>query len=240
MQPLEPVAYRALALTALLTRTQLEHGVKVDRSRMPGWRRIQDETTAWMQKEGIDAALSDAERELLARPLGDWSDDNIFECVWRSEALVALLWALGKLPDMPPYGRRVDEALLNPQIPALKPAAPWLESSALRADDDLRAARQTAEFWLWRGRTELMRRRGTETPAGETYEESIGRAVELAQQQGAIQETIGADVAVDGVAFSKLEDADFANAYSVALERLYAMNWVCGYAEDWDATPTET
>ena len=36
------------------------------------------------------------------------------------------------------------------------------------------------------------------------------------------------------------ENAQFADAYSVALERLFALNWVCGYAEDWDETPTDT
>ena len=95
------VAFRALALTALLTRTQLEHGVKADRQRMAGWQRIHDELAGWMAKEGIDAAVSPSERALLERPLGSWSDDEIFECVWRSEALAALLWALGMVDPMP-------------------------------------------------------------------------------------------------------------------------------------------
>ena len=59
-------------------------------------------------------------------------------------------------------------------------------------------------------------------------------------QQGILEETVAGDAAVEGQAFGDLEEAAFANAYSVALERLYAMNWVCGRADDWDQTPTDT
>lgn len=234
------VAFRALALTALLTRTQLEHGAKADPQRMAGWQRIHDELAGWMEKEGIDAAVSPSERALLDRPLGAWSDDDIFECVWRSEALTALLWALGMLDAMPAYGRRVDEAVINRHIPALRPVAPWLESASLRPAGQLQAARQTAELWLWRARTEMMRRRGTEPPPGETYEGTIPRAVEHALDEGIIEGPVRGDLDVDGTAFAELEQPQFADAYSVSLERLFAMNWVCGYADDWDQTPTDT
>jgi len=232
------VAYRALALTALLTRTQLEHGAKADPQRMAGWQRIQGELTAWMEKEGIDVALSPGERELLDRPLGGWSDDEVFECVWRSEALTALLWALGMLGAMPAYGKRVEEAVINPHIPALKPVAPWLESANLRPANDLQAARTAAEFWLWRARTELAQRRGEEPPPGESYEDAVSRGLEKAAEEGILDEPIDGDIGVEGTPFGELEDAQFADAYSVSLERLFALNWVCGYAENWDETPT--
>lgn len=240
IQKEKAVARRALALVALLTRTQLEHGVQADKARMAGWRRIHRELTGWMKKEQIREALSAAERELLDRPLGEWTNDDIFECVWRSEALTALLWALGMLDWMPAQGKRVDEAVINPYIPALRPVAPWLESAHLRGPDQLRAARRTAEFWLWRARTDLSRRQGKRLSLGDTYEAVVSRAVSAARAEGLVGEPVHGDVDVDGTAFCDLGDAEFANAYSVALHRLCALNWVCGYADNWDETPTDT
>jgi hypothetical protein len=234
------VAFRALALTALLTRTQLEHGVQVDPLRAAGWKRIHDELAGWMAKEGIDAAVSPSERKLLDRPLGSWKDEEIFECVWRSEALTALLWTLSRIDPMPAYGRRVEEAVINPHIPALRPVTPWLESTRLRPAEALGAARRTAELWLWRARTEMRRRTGGKPPPGETYEATIAGAVEHALDEGILEGPVRRDLDVSGTAFAELEQAQFADAYSVSLERLFAMNWVCGYAEDWDETPTDT
>lgn len=234
------VAFRALALVALLTRTQLEHGVKADGQRMAGWQRIHDELGDWMAKEGVDVAVSPSERALLERSLGSWSDDEIFECVWRSEALTALLWALGMVDPIPDCGRRVEEAVINPHIPALRPVAPWLASARLRPAEALRAARRTAEPWLWRARTEMARRRGTKPPPGETYEGIVALAMKHALDDGVIAGAVDGDLDVEGTAFAELEQPQFADAYSVSLERLFAMNWVCGFAEDWDQTPTDT
>lgn len=36
------------------------------------------------------------------------------------------------------------------------------------------------------------------------------------------------------------EDVDHSEMTSIAIERHYALNWLCGYAEDWDSVPTET
>lgn len=36
------------------------------------------------------------------------------------------------------------------------------------------------------------------------------------------------------------EEGDYSEMTSIAIERHYALNWLCGYAEDWDSVPTET
>ena len=161
IQEEDAVARRALALVALLTRTQLEHGVQADKSRTAGWQRFHRELADWMEKEGVRAALSSAERQLLDRPLGEWTNDNIFECIWRSESLTALLWALSMLDWMPTHGKRVDEAVINPHIQALKPVAPWLESVHLRG------GRPVAGRSPDRGVLALAGAVGPESPAGQ-------------------------------------------------------------------------
>ena len=67
--------------------------------------------------------------------------------------------------------------------------------------------------------------------------EDIGRARDLAErwhgQARARQLGDGDDPQVERVAL----DADVTAA---AVERHYALNWLCGYASDWDSVPTDT
>jgi hypothetical protein len=67
--------------------------------------------------------------------------------------------------------------------------------------------------------------------------EDIGRARDLAEQwhgrTRARQLQEADDPQVEGL------DGD-ADVRSAAAERHYALNWLCGYASDWDSVPTET
>jgi hypothetical protein len=77
-------------------------------------------------------------------------------------------------------------------------------------------------------------------PAGETYDMIIARAVQTAVDEGVVTEVRDGDVLCNGVPYHGLSQEAFADAASTAQERHCALNWMCGYAEDWDDTPTDT
>jgi hypothetical protein len=56
--------------------------------------------------------------------------------------------------------------------------------------------------------------------------------------EGAIPEPIDGDFPAFGKAFRELAADEHAAVAATALERLYALNWLCGYASDWDSVPT--
>lgn len=238
----EEVAFRALALVGLLGRTQGEMEIKQDADRRAEWKRINDRLNEWFESEGIAPHRSAAEVRQLRKPLGRWTDSEIFGTIWRTEALAALLWALGKLSNMPPYTERVDSRAVFDVIPIMEPTKDFKRSVKLRSRKVIEAERHAAEFWHWRARTEMLRRQGFVPPEGDTFEACIRRAAETAVEEGIVPKIVAGDVPARGKSYGKLTDAQYADAHSVAMERHFALNWLCGYSDrgDWDETTTGT
>jgi hypothetical protein len=238
----EEVAFRALALLGLLCRTQAEYELHRDPSGRQGWSNMLKRLSQWLKAEGILPYQSAVEKKALGRPLGRWTEGRAFEMTWRTEALAALLWALNKLPTMPSYEKRVDSQHVFGHTPVLEPVGDWLRSVRLRSRAQIEAASQVAEFWHWRARTEMLRRQGFVPPDGDTFEACIRRAAESALKKKIIPKLVRGDAPMLGKSYGKLTDAQYANAHSVAAERHYAFNWLCGFSDDgdWDSTRTDT
>ena len=62
----------------------------------------------------------------------------------------------------------------------------------------------------------------------------------LAFTEGSIPAPVDGDFPAFGKAYRDLDDDEYARATSIALERHRALNWLCGYASDWDNVPTDT
>lgn len=238
----EQVAFRALALLGLLCRTQAEYELQRDRSGRQGWSNMLQRLSLWLKTEGVLPHQSAAEKKLMAKPLGRWKETQAFEMTWRTEALAALLWALGKLPAMPSYDKRVDSQYVFGHVPVLEPVQGWLRGVRLRARAKLDAECDVAEYWHWRARTEMLRRQGFVPPDGDTFEACIRRAAESALKKKIIPKVVRGDAPILGKSYGKLTDAQYADAHSVAVERHCALNWLCGYSDggDWDTTRTDT
>jgi hypothetical protein len=43
-----------------------------------------------------------------------------------------------------------------------------------------------------------------------------------------------------GKPYAELTESEWSTMQSIASERWYGLNWVCGYAMDWDKVPTDT
>lgn len=51
---------------------------------------------------------------------------------------------------------------------------------------------------------------------------------------------IGNDFPALGKPYSQLTEAEWQTMRSIATERLYALDWLCGYSADWDNVRTST
>jgi hypothetical protein len=236
----EEVAWRALALVALTYRVSMDSLARTDPHKTSRWNELLTQLRRWVSGQGIEAYLSPTEREVLAQALGQIDDDTLFDFSWRLQALVAVLWALNVIEPMPSCTESYAADALQPLLPFGRPVGEFLTTARLRAEEELVAERHRAEFWNWRARTDLLRRRGTKPPAGKTYDTILARAAESAREDGIVTEVRDGDVVCGGVTYSALSQEAFADAASTAQERHFALNWICGCAEDWDDTPTDT
>jgi imidazolonepropionase-like amidohydrolase len=59
------------------------------------------------------------------------------------------------------------------------------------------------------------------------------------QAQGVFT-AIGGDFPAFGKAYGSLSEEEWSATHQIALSRLRALNWLCGFGADWDTVPLET
>lgn len=116
----EEVARRALVLVGIVSAS---HGVDLD------------EIVVWLGESGLIDELSPQERTFLAEP--EAFDDLLYPMQWRFEALIYLLWALGKA-ELPWPDMQSDASLFAemPPRPGESTAA-FLSAAKLRPAEEL-------------------------------------------------------------------------------------------------------
>jgi len=221
------VAWRALCLNALLFRQALEHETPHDDV-------VYARLNEWLAKY-LTQHLSARERETLAEPLGDWSEGQIIDMSWRTEALGVLLFALDLTRSLPAFDTKIELGL--DAVPILEPPDDFVDAPRLRDHDHVDDLHQLAELWLWRMRSRPRK----------------GKAILPMTVREAVQ---GIDPLMEGdlVAFDKpvfrLNEDEAQTVESIAFERLYAARWLAGTMLldnespenelDWDKVSTDT
>lgn len=199
------------------------------------------ELLEWRKAEGLTELYSSVERSLIDRHPSTWTPQEVVNATWRQESIGTLLWALSEYEELPPYDREF--ATVAEVVPVLAPAEQFVTQAVLRPADEIERARDVAELWHWRSRTtQLQNAPDAYASVREEHDlEAIVRdAANHAYEQGDIAEPIGADFPIFGKAYRELTDDEYARATSIAMERHLALNWLCGYSDDWDETPTDT
>ena len=167
---------------------------------------------------------------------------------WRVEALGVLVWALDSRTDFPPYDRLAHETNLEANIWKLildissldlREAQAFIAQAKLRDARAIRNSRDVAELWLWRARTTELQRKHVAPPEGMTFEGIIAEAAKAGEQDGLFT-AIDNDFPALGRSYAKLSETEWYRMRSIAGERLYALNWLCGYSDNWDTVPTDT
>jgi len=201
-----------------------------------------------LREAGLWRHLSPREQAHAKTTMATMTEQQQLDASWRIESAHILVWALGMLPELPPYDKMADPDLLE-QIPSRDMAA-FIKSARLRPQADLDRARDTAELWHWRSRTRQLIERGDPFPADdklkaagfESYDDIVRSSARTAVQRGDIPPCIADDFPAKGKAYRDLTAEEWFEVRSITMERHYALNWLCGYAPHnrWDETPTDT
>lgn len=229
------VAERALILSAICRRAFLEErpdGVEDDDPEAELF-----DLVAWLRAEGLDAVATDDERRLLHARVGRLPADDAAEASWRTEALVALGWALDLLPEMPPYDAAADPAAVLAAVPApWSPTAAWRRDARLRSEAAIAAEREHAELWHWRAETAdlFVIADAAERAALATAVRDVAAE---ARNGGILPHLLHDDFPARGGPYRLLGFEAVAELGAVAAERVRALNWLCGFGSGWNDVP---
>jgi Domain of unknown function (DUF4272) len=181
--------------------------------------------------EGL--SLSPHERTLLADTADAWNAEDVVDAAWRGEALGTIVWALGD-GELPPYDTPFDHASLAHDVE--------LEDVELRDEDEIDAEREAARLWHWRARTALLQREGRlELPERwRSPEQLVAASAMVGHERGLLPLPVRGDFPAFGRPFRELDDDQVTLVHSIAAERHYALEWVCGAGPDWDSIRTDT
>lgn len=229
------IARRTALLAALVRRGEVEFNL----SRTSGEGVASDASAAqaraaaisdWVQAEVNVADDLPTEFELLLLPAGEWREVDVVEAGWKTEAIGALLWAIGALDDMGSYDRQLSQDALLDASGVLE--SPWeLPSRAvLRDRSELARGRDVAEIWHVRSLVEEAMRRDEPPAGGQTFEAIIEELVAEAALLGAIDEAAEGDLPFLARPYPEITGDALLLAQSIAYERYMALFWVCGDA----------
>jgi hypothetical protein len=102
------------------------------------------EARRWLIREGVSGALSDGEKAMLAKPLDEWTAEELETATLRDEAVGVLLWAVTAIEELPqgdvPFER------LPADVPLLAATAGFRAAARLRPFEDIEAANAVTEL----------------------------------------------------------------------------------------------
>lgn len=207
-------ARRALVLCAVAARAYLEEGAGDAHAES-----IRTQLTSFVATVGL--SLEDAEKALLACPLGLLSRRAQEEASWRSEGAAVLSWALGRTA-LPPLDEDVEPKRIADALGFLKPEAIALVRDAqLKPAEELHllSARQAwvearLRAFLGNRKPVDLARLAAGSPLGTLVLEGLP--------------LVEGDLGIKGQPLARAADEDVGRALAIAQERLRAAQWLTG------------
>jgi hypothetical protein len=147
----DEVADRALVLYAFVRRAAIEYALGEfghDPQRHSQAEAARAETDRWLERESLADALTDVERSLFAAASGSWPEEAVTDGMWRTESLAVLLWAIGALDALPPFGEEADRAALDAAVTAPGSVSSFRANARLRPAEELDRAWGEADAWF--------------------------------------------------------------------------------------------
>lgn len=233
-QSVRTVAYRALCLGTLLKRHALEVGLRsvddLPENIREGWKRehegIHLHLKKWLVDEKIAPYFSAEEQLLLDAELGEWQQLDRAKIYWRCESLGMVLWAM-EVIEVPYYDTQFNaEALLEP-LDLMSPTIDYIWQASLREAHVIYEARDLARNWYHRAQFTQQ----------DNKTERIQELAHAMYSAGNLPDVIDDDFPVLGKAYHQLTDREYQTISSIAKERYYALQWLCGEGDDWDDVP---
>lgn len=232
VRPARELFGRAALLAALGRRGLIERGIEADpmaaetdRFDLQAWARV--ELGLWMSPEDL---------HVLQAPAGSLIDEEVVYC---AEALISastIGWCIGAFGASGRYLPIISDGAPERDTLAWIPA-PWTQLRSrlrlikVRGDEELARERERWELIVWR--MALF----DETGHKQDEDAALQDVVAELQKGGLIGTASGDFAREDGTPFREL-DQDHQDQLDVeATLRLQALNWVCGFGEDWDDVP---
>jgi hypothetical protein len=187
-----------------------------------------------LKEERFGAELSANERDLMVRPLGLWTRQEMADVTWKTESLGCLLWALSFLPEMPGFDQPFHPEEVRENCPLGSTPEELEQRAILRGPRELARGDDLARLWSWRaGIAELMELRGENDVPKDLKQQLAGFAL-AAAEAGVTSRAIKGDLPVGDRAYVDVPQEQKWMLRSIALERHLAFAWLCGNVSDWD------
>jgi|GEM_PF-872998 len=235
----EAVARRVVCLGLLFLRGEIEQNLAGASS--DGARKIHRDTHArlyeWTRQGDVYQWFSPAETLEWELPLGQWLPATTIQTSWVPESNGTLLWALGRLTQLPPIEEVFDVLAIVRKLPLLQDPAPFLQAAALRPVNELELAFRDMDIWNWRAQVDAAIRSELSPPDDWTWEKIIRVTLDLAHEEGIVAPPLEDDLTCFGKPYRALEAAQRRFVASVSTERLKALGWVLGKVEQWGDMP---
>jgi len=234
-------ATRSLCISAVIMRGLVEQWISEDPGSVDDFAEQAESLNEWLVQQGLWESLSQDERASLSKAPGEFTQQEIVNASWRAESLAVLLWSLGITETIPDFDEEAEVVALVQNVPFLDETGTFIRDATLRDSDALQEGRNLAELWHWRARTYQIQQDPDRypIPEGVSLDEVVQMAARFAEEEGLFK-AIDDDFPVLGKPFRQLDEDEYQYVRSISSERHYAMNWICGYAEDWDDVPTDT
>jgi hypothetical protein len=178
----------------------------------------------------------------MAKPGGTWDGRERTNASWRAEAAGVLAWSLRLLGKIPAYDTEFDASDIWAEVPRIGEAMEdFIRTAMFRPAAEIRDARELAEFWMWRAQTARIQADSEHT--SQTSHERYSEYVRSAAKKGMANAwfiAINEDFPAFGKSYAELSPQEHRRAASIAQERLWGLNWLCGPGRNWDHVLLDT
>lgn len=202
----------------------------------------------WLEQAGLEGSLSPSEQRAMEQPPASWQRDTVLAAAHAEEAVGVLAWALGLVPEVPPYDSEFSGRSLLGQLPfqagsahvgrhdasPSEQHASFVAHTALRASALLEAERQRAELWRWRAK---LRQRGDDRVRRGVPSEEVTARLEAAASRGEVDPLLG-DFPAFGRPYGKIGRQELKLALRIADARLQALVWLTQPETGWEKAAT--
>lgn len=229
VRPARELLGRATLLAALGRRGLIEReteadpiAAETDQFDLQAWARV--ELNFWMSPEDL---------HVLQAPVGSLIDAEADYCADGLVSASTIGWCIGALrQDLPLLSDGAPERETLGWVPA-----PWTQVRSrlrlvrVRSDEDLARERERWELIAWRMSLFI-------DPVSQQAEEAALRDVGAELREVGFIRWVDGDFALDdGTPFRLLSEQQQEQLDVESTLRLQALNWVCGFGEDWDDVP---
>jgi hypothetical protein len=193
----------------------------------------------WAESEGLLALATPAEAAFLRRDLGAGEESDLTPPSESYLSIAAIGWATGLIEE--PWDAVTEEAIGKAVDRIPEPwdeIGPFIDSLRCRSLEEIANERERTELWHWRSMIERDRRsaKGAERRG---IEKTIAEVLAEGREFGILPVTDADDFVWKGKPVDMLTVPENQELEADAAIALHALNWLCGYGDDWENVPLE-